>query len=359
MEMEPLEQNFTFKNKREIMNNLKENMDYKYNFDNNNNINIMKNNYYIETNEKKINNSNLRKMNNLLSKQNKLIKGKIQKLEQETKNINFNDESIYSMKNEIKKVINKNNSLNYMILNDVKDIYTLRNNIVKLKILYNKMILPKLNFENFILNNTKEELELKILELNNKKNNLEILYNSGLRKKKNNEEIKYKLNKIIESINYKNNYINDDKEAYKIIDKLLNEKQKLIEENINAINSIENKNGNHIIKHNNVKEEELSLLKNNNEKLNNKLNKYNIIINKIKMFLNNSNYKGDIETRMNLDKNLTKAIEKNAKINNEIENIINKYKNEVEKKEKIIDELKSQYRKSKKDDITSIDNFIL
>lgn len=357
--MEPLEQNFTFKNKREIMNNLKENMDYKYNFDNNNNINIMKNNYYIETNEKKINNSNLRKMNNLLSKQNKLIKGKIQKLEQETKNINFNDESIYSMKNEIKKVINKNNSLNYMILNDVKDIYTLRNNIVKLKILYNKMILPKLNFENFILNNTKEELELKILELNNKKKNLEILYNSGLRKKKNNEEIKYKLNKIIESINYKNNYINDDKEAYKIIDKLLNEKQKLIEENINAINSIENKNGNYIIKHNNVKEEELSLLKNNNEKLNNKLNKYNIIINKIKMFLNNSNYKGDIETRMNLDKNLTKAIEKNAKINNEIENIINKYKNEVEKKEKIIDELKSQYRKSKKDDITSIDNFIL
>ena len=356
--MEPLEQNFTFKNKREIMNNLKENMDYKYNFDNNN-INIMKNNYYIETNEKKINNSNLRKMNNLLSKQNKLIKGKIQKLEQETKNINFNDESIYSMKNEIKKVINKNNSLNYMILNDVKDIYTLRNNIVKLKILYNKMILPKLNFENFILNNTKEELELKILELNNKKKNLEILYNSGLRKKKNNEEIKYKLNKIIESINYKNNYINDDKEAYKIIDKLLNEKQKLIEENINAINSIENKNGNYIIKHNNVKEEELSLLKNNNEKLNNKLNKYNIIINKIKMFLNNSNYKGDIETRMNLDKNLTKAIEKNAKINNEIENIINKYKNEVEKKEKIIDELKSQYRKSKKDDITSIDNFIL
>ena len=356
--MEPLEQNFTFKNKREIMNNLKENMDYKYNFDNNN-INIMKNNYYIETNEKKINNSNLRKMNNLLSKQNKLIKGKIQKLEQETKNINFNDESIYSMKNEIKKVINKNNSLNYMILNDVKDIYTLRNNIVKLKILYNKMILPKLNFENFILNNTKEELELKILELNNKKNNLEILYNSGLRKKKNNEEIKYKLNKIIESINYKNNYINDDKEAYKIIDKLLNEKQKLIEENINAINYIENKNGNYIIKHNNVKEEELSLLKNNNEKLNNKLNKYNIIINKIKMFLNNSNYKGDIETRMNLDKNLTKAIEKNAKINNEIENIINKYKNEVEKKEKIIDELKSQYRKSKKDDITSIDNFIL
>ena len=246
-----------------------------------------------------------------------------------------------------------------MILNDVKDIYTLRNNIVKLKILYNKMILPKLNFENFILNNTKEELELKILELNNKKNNLEILYNSGLRKKKNNEEIKYKLNKIIENINYKNNYINDDKEAYKIIDKLLNEKQKLIEENIKAINSIENKNGNHIIKNNNIKEEELSLLKNDNEKLNIKLNKYNIIINKIKMFLNNSNYKKSIETRMNLDKDLNKAIEKNAKINNEIENIINKYKNEIEKKEKIINELKSQYRKSKKDDITSIDNFIL
>ena len=106
--MEPLEQIFTFKNKRKIMNNLKENVDYKYNFDNNK-IDIIKNNYYIETNEKKINNSNFRKMNNLLSKQNKLLKGKIQKLEKETKNINFNDESIYSIKNEIKKVINKNN----------------------------------------------------------------------------------------------------------------------------------------------------------------------------------------------------------------------------------------------------------
>ena len=311
-------------------------------------------------NMKKINNLNknlnIRKMNIILSKENKALKLKIQELEQKTRNINFNDTFIDPMKKEIKKVINNNNSLNYIILNDIKDIYILNNNIVKLKDIYNKMKLPRLNFDNSILNNKKEELELKIMELKNKENNLEILYNSGINKKKNNEEIIIKLNKIIDNINNKSNYINDDKQANKMIDLLLNEKQKVIENNIHTINLIENKKEDYI-NNNNRKEEELILLRNQNENLKNKLIKYNNIINKINSL--NIIYNKNAKIGINMDKKLANVIEKNSKINNEIENVINKYKNEIQKREKVIDELKNKYRLLKKDDITPSENLIL
>ena len=304
-------------------------------------------------------NFNIRKMNNLLSKENKALKLRIQELENKLENINFHDEYVDSLKKKIKKTINNNNSLNYIILNDVKDIYTLNNKIEKLKKIFNKTKIQKFNFDNFILNNKKEELQLKIMELKNKKNNLEILYNSGIQKKKNNEEIITKLNKIIENIDNKNNYINDDKEANKMIDKLLNEKQQLIEENINTINLIGNKPGDYFVNNDDNKEEEqIIILKNKNNNLNNKLNKYNNIITKINTFLNN-NYNRKVEIEINIDKKIANAINKNANINNEIENVIKKYKNEIEKRDKIIDELKNKYRKINKADITPSENFML
>ena len=69
----------------------------------------------------------------------------------------------------------------------------------------------------------------------NKGNNLNILYNNAIKKKKDNQDIRISLENLIDAFNFRNNYINDEIEANQMIDSLLNQKQKLIEDKINII----------------------------------------------------------------------------------------------------------------------------
>ena len=173
----------------------------------------------------------LRKSNNLLSKENKKLKTENKTIEniikKQNNNLNENT-SLFLLKKNIKNVLNNNDILAYKILNEVRDKYLLINKINKSKSQYNSIKLPKLNLDKMILNNKKEELKFKLIELKNKKNNLDLLHNSVIQKIKDNKVLISKLKNIIEDINYKNNYINNPKEAYIKIGLLLNEKQKLI-----------------------------------------------------------------------------------------------------------------------------------
>ena len=314
----------------------------------------------------------LRKSNNLLSKKNKKLKTENKTIEniikKQNNNLNENT-SLFLLKKNIKNVLNNNDILAYKILNEVRDKYLLINKINKSKSQYNSIKLPKLNLDKMILNNKKEELKFKLIELKNKKNNLDLLHNSVIQKIKDNKVLISKLKNIIEDINYKNNYINNPKEAYIKIGLLLNEKQKLIEENINTINILKNKNIN--IKkedninininniNNNNNEEQLKILRERNEKLKNKLNKYDSIINKINLVIKNTNIKTEIKRESSIDKKITEMVEKNGNINMQIENEINRYKNEIQKKDEIIGNLKIKYLKSKKEDLSSLEKYIL
>ena len=307
-----------------------------------------------------LNDVNIRKVNNLISMENKSLKLENKELEniiQKTpKRVNSNNSTI--MKKNFKNMINNNNLLTYKILNEIRDINLLNNNILKNTYIYNSIRMDKLNLDKIIFNNKKEELELKKIELKNKMDNLQILYNSVVQKKNNDKEIISKLKSIVDQLNYENNYINNTEEAYAKMDLLLNEKQKLIEEKINTINTMNNIDKNNK-KKNNIEEEELTLLKNKNIKLKNKLNKYDVIIKKTNILMENSEYKNTIISNMNIDNQLAKVTQENENLNNEIENVINKYKKIIKEKNKIFEKLKNQYIQLNKGDIVSTDNLLI
>ena len=203
------------------------------------------------------------------------------------------------------------------------------------------------------------------MELKNKKNNLDILYNSALEKKKINEEMLSKVNDLNDYVNYRKNYINDYDEANKVIDNLLNEKHRLIEENIKNINFLQNNYNNKEINNANSfdineNKEALMILKNRNQKLKNTLNKYNNIINRTTIFLNNYNYKNNPKNKafLNIDEEIIKVIDKNTNLNNMINDIIKKSKIDFIQKDEIIENLKNQYIKSKEAP-SLYENFIL
>lgn len=352
MEDEYQNRAYFLRNKEILQKNLKKNIvgenNNQFNFNNNNFSNIS---------------IKLRKANNFLSKGNKKLKLENKVIEETIKNKKYNlnqNDSLFLMKKEIKNTINDNSILIYRILNEVKDIYLLNNNIYQNNLIYNNIKLPKLNFDKNLLNNQKEELKLKIIELKNKKNNLDIMHDSIIQRMKDNKEMKLKLNTIIEDINFRNNYINNSKEAFQKINQLLNEKQKLIEENINIINNINKENINNDDKNKNKKEkekEEITILREKNEILKSKLNKYDNIIKKINL-LNNSKFKEKLDKEIIMDKEITKATQKNENVNIEIESVINKYKKDILMKDEEIEKLKIQYFKVKKENLTSLDNFI-
>ena len=320
-----------------------------YNYDFNNDINIE---------------ANLRNENNLLSKENQLLKIKNKEIEDKMILLkeNLNDiDFIFQEKNKFKKTTNNNNLLIYKILNDVKDIYSLNNENIKLNSYYDTIKLNKLIFDNKLLKNMKEQAEMKKEEFKNKGNNLLIKYSSGLQLRKNTQEIIYKFKNIIEAYKSRNNFINNKEKAYIKIDSLLNQKQKLIEENINLINIL---NENNLKKEedykNNPQKEEMILLKNKNKELKIKLKKYNNIIQQINLSINknNMNYKNK-NSELNIDKKIILANKNSDTINKEIENTINFYKNEIKKKDDLINKLKTKYTILKKNELTSLDNLML
>jgi hypothetical protein len=303
----------------------------------------------------------IRNLNNLLSRQNKILKVKIKELEKELINIAQTN----PMKDELKNNIRDNELLAYKILNEAKDMYELKNGIKKMTSTYNEMRLSELDLEQILLNNQKNELKIKLNELKNKKNNLDILFNSALEKKKINEEMLSKVNDLNDYVNYRKNYINDYDEANKVIDNLLNEKHRLIEENIKNINFLQNNYNNK--EYNNVNsfdinanKEALMILKNRNNKLKNTLNKYNNIINRTTIFLNNYNFKNNPKNKtfLNIDEEIIKVIDKNTNLNNMIDDLIKKSKIEFVQKDEIIENLQKQYIKSNEAP-NSYENFIL
>ena len=185
------------------------------------------------------------------------------------------------------------------------------------------------------------------------------MYNSAKQKNINYKEISVKYEKIIENYNFRNNYINDMKEANIKIDFLLNQKQKLIEDNINLINFINN-----VPDKNNKKEEyeihlknsNINKLRNKNRDLKDKLNKYNSIIKNLNLSLNNISNKSNIDDK--LDKQISQANQYKDNIKNQIEFTINNYKKEINKREKIINKLKNKFIAVKKNELTSLDNLI-
>ena len=324
-----------------------------FNYDFNNDINIE---------------ANLRNENNLLSKENQLLKIKNKEIEDKMILLkeNLNDiDFIFQEKNKFKKTTNNNNLLIYKILNDVKDIYSLNNENIKLNSYYDTIKLNKLIFDNKLLKNMKEQAEMKKEEFKNKGNNLLIKYSSGLQLRKNTQEIIYKFKNIIEAYKSRNNFITNKEKAYIKIDSLLNQKQKLIEENINLINIL---NENNLKKEedykNNPQKEEMFLLKNKNKelkiKLISKLKKYNNIIQQINLSINknNMNYNNK-NSELNIDKKIILANKNSDTINKEIENTINFYKNEIKKKDDLINKLKTKYTILKKNELTSLDNLML
>jgi hypothetical protein len=337
------------------MQNLMEDINFNFNgtstfnYDFNNDINIE---------------ANLRNENNLLSKENQLLKIKNKEIEDKMILLkeNLNDiDFIFQEKNKFKKTTNNNNLLIYKILNDVKDIYSLNNENIKLNSYYDTIKLNKLIFDNKLLKNMKEQAEMKKEEFKNKGNNLLIKYSSGLQLRKNTQEIIYKFKNIIEAYKSRNNFINNKEKAYIKIDSLLNQKQKLIEENINLINIL---NENNLKKEedykNNPQKEEMILLKNKNKELKIKLKKYNNIIQQINLSINknNMNYKNK-NSELNIDKKIILANKNSDTINKEIENTINFYKNEIKKKDDLINKLKTKYTILKKNELTSLDNLML
>ena len=330
--------------------------DINFNFNGTSTFNYKVNNVInIET--------NLRNENNLLSKENQILKIKNKEIEDKMILLkeNLNDiDFIFQEKNKFKKTTNNNNLLIYKILNDVKDIYSLNNENIKLNSYYDTIKLNKLIFDNKLLKNMKEQAEMKKEEFKNKGNNLLIKYSSGLQSRKNTQEIIYKFKNIIEAYKSRNNFINNKEKAYIKIDSLLNQKQKLIEENINLINILNENIKKEEDYKNNPQKEEMILLKNKNKELKIKLKKYNNIIQQINLSINknNMNYNNK-NSELNIDKKIILANKNSDTINKEIENTINFYKNEIKKKDDLINKLKTKYTILKKNELTSLDDLML
>ena len=330
---------------------------YDDNFDNISDYNI---NYYEELDlEKKF-----REKNISLSKENKDLKNENIKIENivsfNNKNLN-NNNMISQEKVKLKKLVNNNSLMVYKILNDIKDISSLNNKIENLNPIYDSIKINTLIYDNKNLKYQKDIMDIKKIEIKNKYNNLNISYNYALKKKKNAQEIKQTYENIIETLKFKNNYINNEKEANAKIDFLLNQKQKLIENKINLINII-NKSENTKEKNekmNNFGEkynnEDINILKIKNKNLKEKLNKYDNIIKNLNLSMNNNSYNFD----NGIDMKILEANKVNDKINKNIENIINKYKKEINQKNLLINQLKNKYIALKKNDISSMDNLIL
>ena len=267
--------------------------------------------------------NDLRTKNIKLSEENKKLKNLNQKIEykiaSEVNNLHSN-QIIVKEKEKLKKSINRNSLMIYRILNDIKDIYSLNNKINKLNSIYDGIKLDKLIYDNQILKYEKEKTEIKKQEISYKNNNLNLIYNNSLQKKKNDQEIRYTYENIIDAFNFRNNYIYNENEANKKIDFLLNQKQQLIENKINLINIInknKNKKENKDLFDLGKANEDLNKLKLQNKNLKNELNKFNNIIKNLNTSLESNNDKKNLE--IGLDKKIEEANEYKDKINHEID----------------------------------------
>lgn len=321
------------------------------------NINIGKFRYNKSQNEE----NKLRQDNMILTQSNNLIKNENKKLE--NKIIiegNYLDNKGKTLKEQLKRNINNNALIVYQVLNCIKDIDSLNNTIQIMNKYYDGIKLNKLIFDNNSLKYEKEETEIRKNEYINNYNNLNTLYNFHLQRNNTNKKIISSYQNIIDALNYRNNYIQNEQEANIKIDILLNEKQKLIENNIsliNIINQITSKKGNKQNLKLNNENEALKILKEKNIKLKDKLNKYDNIIKNLNLSIKNKSHNSTLEN--GIDQKLFEANKNNDKIKNCIENAINKYKSEISQKNLLINKLKNKFISLKKNDLSSLDKLII
>ena len=305
--------------------------------------------------------NHLRKDNMILSQSNNLLKEENKKLE--NKIIiegNNNDTNGKNLKDKLRRNINNNALMVYQILNCIKDIDLLNSTIEKMNKYYNGIKLNKLIFDNNWMKYQKEETEIRKNEYKNKYNNLNTLYNFGLQKNNTNKKIISSYQNIIDALNYRNNYIQNEQEANIKIDFLLNQKQNLIENNIkliNIINQIKSNKGNKQNMKINKENEDLKILKDKNIKLKDALHKYDNIIKNLNLSIKNKSNNSKSEN--GIDQKLFEANKYNDKIKNGIENTINKYKNEISQKNLLINKLTNKYISLKKNDLSSVDKIII
>ena len=305
--------------------------------------------------------NHLRKDNMILSQSNNLLKEENKKLE--NKIIiegNNNDTNGKNLKDKLRRNINNNALMVYQILNCIKDIDLLNSTIEKMNKYYNGIKLNKLIFDNNWMKYQKEEAEIRKNEYKNKYNNLNTLYNFGLQKNNTNKKIISCYQNIIDALNYRNNYIQNEQEANIKIDFLLNQKQNLIENNsklINIINQIKSNKENKQNMKLNKENEHLKILKEKNIKLKDALHKYDNIIKNLNLSIKNKSNNSKSEN--GIDQKLFEANKYNDKIKNGIEKTINKYKNEISQKNLLINKLTNKYISLKKNDLSSVDKIII
>ena len=301
--------------------------------------------------------------NKVICKENTKIKNENKILENQINNFikNKNIKNFSQKRKDLATIIYTNNMSVYKILNMINDIHVLSKNISINDKNYMRMKLPHLNYKKNIIIKEKEDLKLLLTELKSYEKNLNLLYQSNVKKNEDNKDLIYSLKNIIKELRFKLNYINNYSKAKNILQNLMSQKKQMFIFNnnikkklnsnikINLNNRIQQKKQLQIINFNLKKQ--IQFNENEIAKLKQNLNQKKFI--QIKMNQKLNNYKN---INNNLDQKIKILIDKNFQINNQINNMSQNYAKEIQNKEKTIVYLQLQYQQSKKDELTSMEN---
>ena len=301
--------------------------------------------------------------NKVICKENTKIKNENKILENQINNFikNKNIKNFSQKRKDLATIIYTNNMSVYKILNMINDIHVLSKNISINDKNYMRMKLPHLNYKKNIIIKEKEDLKLLLTELKSYEKNLNLLYQSNVKKNEDNKDLIYSLKNIIKELRFKLNYINNYSKAKNILQNLMSQKKQMFIFNnnikkklnsnikINLNNRIQQKKQLQIINFNLKKQ--IQFNENEIAKLKQNLSQKKFI--QIKMNQKLNNYKS---INNNLDQKIKILIDKNFQINNQINNMSQNYAKEIQNKEKTILYLQLQYQQSKKDELTSMEN---
>ena len=301
--------------------------------------------------------------NKVICKENTKIKNENKILENQINNFikNKNIKNFSQKRKDLATIIYTNNMSVYKILNMINDIHVLSKNISINDKNYMRMKLPHLNYKKNIIIKEKEDLKLLLTELKSYEKNLNLLYQSNVKKNEDNKDLIYSLKNIIKELRFKLNYINNYSKAKNILQNLMSQKKQMFIFNnnikkklnsnikINLNSRIQQKKQLQIINFNLKKQ--IQFNENEIAKLKQNLNQKKFI--QIKMNQKLNNYKN---INNNLDQKIKILIDKNFQINNQINNMSQNYAKEIQNKEKTIVYLQLQYQQSKKDELTSMEN---
>ena len=301
--------------------------------------------------------------NKVICKENTKIKNENKILENQINNFikNKNIKNFSQKRKDLATIIYTNNMSVYKILNMINDIHVLSKNISINDKNYMRMKLPHLNYKKNIIIKEKEDLKLLLTELKSYEKNLNLLYQSNVKKNEDNKDLIYSLKNIIKELRFKLNYINNYSKAKNILQNLMSQKKQMFIFNnnikkklnsnikINLNSRIQQKKQLQIINFNLKKQ--IQFNENEIAKLKQNLSQKKFI--QIKMNQKLNNYKN---INNNLDQKIKILIDKNFQINNQINNMSQNYAKEIQNKEKTIVYLQLQYQQSKKDELTSMEN---